>query len=180
MDSVNCRKDLIHYAENVWMTKPQSSLSERQSQAVTVYIRLDDGTLAAFAYLSLWPDGTYYMKNDAIGKFDDPSFRDYMDRLTGINRTPKIKAPAVYEVDEELFSRVCDSYSETGSIKKTAKETGISEQKARKILITKGKYTCDTHQRIIRMLEEEKTMEEIGTALNISRGQIMSYLPYGS
>ena len=174
------RNDLIHYSDNVWMTKPHPFVSGTRMQSITLFMRLEDETLAAFAYLSLEPDGTYYVKNEAIGKFDDPSFREYIDKLTGINRTPsQNKTYAVNEIDKALFTRVCESYDQTGSIKKTAHETGTSEQKTRKILITKGKYTCENHRRIIQMLEEGKNIEQIGKALNISRGQIISYLPYG-
>jgi len=163
------------------MTKPTLTASDSRTQAITLYVLISEETLAAVSYLTLEPNGTYYVKNDSIGKMDDPSFRDYINKLTGADRAskePKEKKPVVYEIDEELFDRVCTSYDSTGSIKKTAKDVGVSEQKARKILITKGKYTCENHQQIIKMQADGKSLEEIGEALHISRGQLLSYLPY--
>jgi len=171
---------LIQYSETVWIQKPRPFPPGKQTQPIIVFVGCGGGEFAAHGYLSLESDGTYYVRNDSIGKMDDPSFHKYIDKLTGANQAvSKEKKTAIHEIDEGLFDRVCESYGSTGSIKKTANEIGISEQKARKILITRGKYTCENHRRIMEMLDEGKTIEQIGEALQISKGQIASYLPYG-
>jgi len=179
MSSINSRNDLLQYSEKVWMTKPKPFSANGMTQGITVYMRSDDETLVAISYFTLDPNGTYYLKNEPLGKMDDPAFRGYIDKLTGADRSaPKEKKAISYEIDDALFDRVCESYESTSSIKRTAKDIGISEQKARKILITRGKYTCETYQRILQMTEDGKDLSQIAEELNITRGQLLSYLPY--
>ena len=158
------------------MTRPQP-FSEN-NQIICLYMLLPDGTPASFACFVLRPDGTCFVKKDSIGKMDSPSFRAYISKLTGGEKTTEKKKTVSNDLSEELFSNVSSVYDRTGSIKKTSKELGLSEQKTRKILITVGKYTCEIQQQIMKMLNEKKTVDQISKALNISKGQVTCYFPY--
>ena len=78
-----------------------------------------------------------------------------------------------------IFEEATDIYNKTGSIKEVSKELNISEQKARKILITKGiKISSDRGNGIIAMYNNGSTIDEISKKLNLSKKYINSYLPY--
>lgn len=69
-------------------------------------------------------------------------------------------------------------YKSGCSIKEIAKELAISEQKARKILITTGLYTTPEISHAVRMHESGKSVEEIAKELSISRKAVLAMLPY--
>lgn len=73
---------------------------------------------------------------------------------------------------------VLKTYNATGSIKETAKIYEISEQKVRKILITKGVYSTPLSDKINKLRDQGLTPTEISKKLNISRAAVNSYMPY--
>lgn len=73
---------------------------------------------------------------------------------------------------------VLNTYKKTDSIKETSKIHEISEQKVRKILITKGVYSTPLSDKINTLRDQGLTPTEISKKLNISRAAVNSYMPY--
>ena len=63
---------------------------------------------------------------------------------------------------------VIASYAKNNSILETAKDTGISTVKVRKILITEGLWESDTSLKIGDLLKRGMTTEEIADTLYMS------------
>ena len=88
------------------------------------------------------------------------------------------------ECVQEYMKMITETYeTERKSVKKrslrmVADEFDITLMKARKILITAGAYHSDICDRIIKLKEEGKTIEEIMKMTNLSRASVHSYLPY--
>ena len=79
---------------------------------------------------------------------------------------------------EGITIAIRNTYRATGSIKATAKELEISEQTIRRVLLQCGDYTNDTAQRIHRLSEAGKTVDEIAADLRMTRNTVLAYLPY--
>ena len=73
---------------------------------------------------------------------------------------------------------VIASYANNNSILETAKETGISTVKVRKILITEGLWVSDTSLKIGDLLKRGMTTEEIADTLYMSVKNVQAYMPY--
>ena len=73
---------------------------------------------------------------------------------------------------------VVRTYNSTGSIKETARVAKISEQKARKVLITKGVYETPLSRKINDLWSDGLTSDEIEQKMNLSKATVNSYLPY--
>ena len=73
---------------------------------------------------------------------------------------------------------VIDSYISNKSILETAKETGVSTVKVRKILITEGLWESDTSIKIGELLKQGMTTEEIANTLYMSIKNVQAYMPY--
>ena len=73
---------------------------------------------------------------------------------------------------------VIASYVNNNSILETAKETGISTVKVRKILITEGLWESDTSLKIGDLLKRGMTTEEIADTLYMSVKNVQAYMPY--
>lgn len=73
---------------------------------------------------------------------------------------------------------VIASYEKTNSVLETARETGISTVKVRKILITEGLWESDTSLKIGAMLKQGMSTEEIADALYMSVKNVQAYMPY--
>lgn len=88
----------------------------------------------------------------------------------------------IFDTDIEgdtVFDVVSRLYGGGKSLKAISRETSLSEQKVRKILITKTIYSTQFSDKIPAMLKEGKSINEIGRELKLMRGAITSYLPYG-
>jgi hypothetical protein len=157
--------NVFQLTERAWLSKPVPNLLR---QYITVCLRLDDGSFAGFRFLELDQHGVYHDGDIALGTIDDPSFIEFIKKIS--------KHPAEEEL--ELFSSVCDTYNENKSIKKTAKLLSLSEERVRRVLITEGLYTCEQYEKITELLNESKTIEEIGVLINMKPKQIKTYLPY--
>jgi DNA-binding CsgD family transcriptional regulator len=156
---------VFQVTERAWLTKARPNVSR---QYITVCLRLDDGSFAGFCFLELDDKGIYHDGDTEIGMLDEPRFTEYIRKIS--------KDPA--EEEQELFAGVCGAYAESKSIKKTAKQLSISEERTRRILITEGAYTCEQHEKIMELLEQGKSIEEISALINMSVKQIKTYLPY--
>ena len=73
---------------------------------------------------------------------------------------------------------VIDSYTTNNSILETAKATGVSTVKVRKILITEGLWESDTSIKIGELLNQGMTTEEIANTLYMSIKNVQAYMPY--
>ena len=73
---------------------------------------------------------------------------------------------------------VIASYAKNNSVLETAKETGISTVKVRKILITEGLWESDTSLKIGGLLKLGMTTEEIAGTLYMSVKNVQAYMPY--
>lgn len=84
-----------------------------------------------------------------------------MDKITGV----QVKS-------------VVGSYLENNSILETAKATGLSTVKVRKILITEGLWQSDTSKQIKELLNRGMTTAEIAGTLYMSVKNVQAYMPY--
>lgn len=78
----------------------------------------------------------------------------------------------------ELEQTVLKTYENLQSIKATAKELEISEQKVRKILLSLGAYESKTSNEIAGLLDQGYSVEEIAKILEISPSTVSGYMPY--
>lgn len=77
-----------------------------------------------------------------------------------------------------LVNKVIKVYSSNNSILETAKATGISTVKVRKILITEGLWESDTSIKIGSLLQQGMTTEQIADTLYMSVKNVQAYMPY--
>lgn len=75
-------------------------------------------------------------------------------------------------------NEIINVYFSNNSILETAKATGVSTVKVRKILITEGLWESDTSLKIGRLLKEGMTTEEIADVLYMSVKNVQAYMPY--
>ena len=160
---------LQHFKGNIWL-KRFSPNKKDHMQMVSVCIRLENGDLAALGFLHYY-DGIYYLKNESLGTIDDVSFLNYIEKITGMNKSGSVKADVTFE-------EVCKEFKNTNSIRKTAKNMGLSEEKTKKIVISAGLYTSEKHKEIKELLEKGNTIDEIAGQLKMSKKQIRVFLPY--
>jgi FixJ family two-component response regulator len=78
----------------------------------------------------------------------------------------------------DLENHVIETYKVAGNIRTTAKNCGVSEQTARKILITAGEYISPITIQIASMIEQGKTVEKIAAELDMKPKTVQSYMPY--
>lgn len=170
----NTPENLYQVSDKVWMTKPRT-LPDGNAQGINVCIKLEDDSFAVVAFLLLYPNGVYYNGDTPLGDANSLSFQKFINTFTetGVGLSSNIDDPA-------LFQKVCEAYKEKNSIKGAAIISGISEQKARRILITEGLYTCPQYETIKKLLEEGNNIKEISKQIKMSENQIRAYLPYNS
>ena len=78
----------------------------------------------------------------------------------------------------QLLECVDDCFTQTGEIKATAEELGISSIKVKKLLITSGKLEYEETKQIQRLLAYGKKLSEVQQELGLKKSSINSYLPY--
>ena len=78
----------------------------------------------------------------------------------------------------QLLECVDDCFMQTGEIKATAEELGISSIKVKKLLITSGKLEYEETKQIQRLLAYGKKLSEVQQELGLKKSSINSYLPY--
>lgn len=77
-----------------------------------------------------------------------------------------------------IIDDVCAYYERKGSIKQAAKLAHISEQKARKLLITAGAIQPEKSRQALYYLSRGLTKNEVAQKLEVSVKVLESYLPY--
>lgn len=101
----------------------------------------------------------------------------------GMQEIKRKGRPPKKHYDEEklmtqLMECVDDCFAQTGEIKTTAEELGISSIKVKKLLITSGKLEYEETKQIQRLLAYGKKLSEIQQELGLKKSSINSYLPY--
>ena len=69
-------------------------------------------------------------------------------------------------------------YEQTESVRETARLSGLSPQKVRRVLITAGVWTSPRSDEINRLREAGKTIPEIAAALGLTENAVTGHLPY--
>ena len=77
-----------------------------------------------------------------------------------------------------IIDDICQYYKQQGSIQGTAQLAGISDQKARKLLITAGVIQPEKSREALLHLSRGLKKKEVAKKLGISVKALESYLPY--
>ena len=80
--------------------------------------------------------------------------------------------------DVQIVQAVVQSYIDTNSVKRASEQAGVSEVKARRILITEGLWSSDTSLRVGHYVDRGFSTEEIAQKLHITIKAVQQYLPY--
>lgn len=73
---------------------------------------------------------------------------------------------------------VIATYRATGSIKATARSTGLSEHTVRRLLYVEGEYTSPRAAQIAKLAVQGHTREEIAKLLRVSESCVINYWTY--
>lgn len=84
----------------------------------------------------------------------------------------------LHKISGKQVKEIINLYSINNSILETAKATGISTVKVRKVLITEGLWESDTSIKIRYLLEQGLTTKEIAEKLCMSIKNVQAYMPY--
>lgn len=76
------------------------------------------------------------------------------------------------------MNEIIELYNSLQSIKAVSRETGISEQKIKRILISEGLYSCEIGDEIQKLYEQGISIDEICKKVKRGRSCVISYLPY--
>ena len=177
MSNTDNETNLQHFMDNVWL-KRFSVNKKGYMHVVNVCLRLEDKSFVTLGFLN-YDNGVYYTGKESIGTINDISFLNYIERITGMKK-PKdsgIQKSEFVKSDVSL-EEVCQIYKNTNSIKQTAKNVGLSEEKTKKMLVTAGLYTSEKHKKIKDLLDKGKTLDEISELLQMSQKQLRVFLPY--
>jgi hypothetical protein len=164
----------------IWLARQIFGPQRDGSCMVNVCIKSEAGELAAIDSLFCDANGVYSYKDKSIGTIDSPEFEQFLKKYQSGPDLSQAAARPVPQNDKELYQQVSASYSETKSIKRSAKLLGISEEKTRRILFTLGEYTCELHEKIVHLLREGKSLDDVSAAVGLNRHKIHSYLPYSN
>ena len=78
----------------------------------------------------------------------------------------------------DFMKQVSTLYQITSSLQKTARESGISYAKVRKILITLGEYETEFSREVIIRYMKGKSIMEIADDMGTSANRVNAFLPY--
>lgn len=79
---------------------------------------------------------------------------------------------------DALMTSVLRLHEQGLSLKGIAHQLKISEQKARKILITAGAWSSPLSLKIAALLDSGKSVGQIAEDLEMTRNAVLSYTPY--
>ena len=82
------------------------------------------------------------------------------------------------KIIKDLTAAVSESFKETGELKLTADEFGLSAIKIRKLLITAGVYSNDISDEVNALYNQGKSVTEIEQITGLSKSSVNGYLPY--
>lgn len=170
MSVLNNRDTLEHYLGAVWLTRPKSLASQHnERQGINVCVEAGSDFIA-IDYIQLDPNGAYYRKNTLIGTLHSDEFRQYIEKLAGING----------QSERNLFRQVCTSYAASGDMGTVAQAMGLSKERVRRILITEGAYTNELVASIAWLYDNGngKTVSEIAQILKVSPNTVQKNMAY--
>ena len=79
----------------------------------------------------------------------------------------------------DKIKEILEAYSESRSVKETARRMGLSYQTIRRIIVDEGDIPDGRATDVDRMMNEfGMTAQEIAAALHISQKAVRTYLPY--
>ena len=171
MSVMNNRQTLEHYMGKVWLTKPKLfSADKGERQGINVCVEVDDD-FTAIDHIKLAPDGVYYQKEKALGRLDDDAFRSYIEKLAGTNG----------KSEGEFFQQVCDCYTACGDMGAVGQALGVSKDRVKRILISKGAFTDDLITKIAWLYDggKGKTVAQIAGMLQMSENKVLRNMAYG-
>ena len=93
-------------------------------------------------------------------------------------RPKKKPAHDAEKIMKELMAAVVECYDETGDLKLTAKEFGMSALKIKKLLITAGAYSNEISDEVNDLYAAGKTVAEIQKLTGLGKSSVNGYLPY--
>jgi len=178
MDRVRSDRDPVHISGNIWFKQQLFTPRQDGSRMVNVCVKTEAGVLAAIDAVVLNSNGVYTYKDKDIGTIGSPEFEEFLKRFQPLPDYSSLDGRPAPQNEEELYGQVRETYAKTKSIKKTARLVGLSEEKARRILFTTGDYTCETHEKVMALLKEGKSLDEAASAVGLNRHKIRAYLPY--
>lgn len=73
---------------------------------------------------------------------------------------------------------IVKAYEDIQSMKKVAREFGISEAKVKKILVSENAFESETSKHVKELYKTGKTAQEIAKILSVSISCVWMYLPY--
>lgn len=76
------------------------------------------------------------------------------------------------------FDDIVRLYHDTESIKAVSRETGISEQTIRRVLILTGEYSSARSAEISTLYDHGLSIDDIAAELGISKKTVLAYIPY--
>lgn len=79
---------------------------------------------------------------------------------------------------DTLVAAAVDLCKKGLSLKQIGRELAISEQKARKILITAGLWSSETCEKVADLTKEGLSIDQIMDETRLSRNAVLSYMPY--
>lgn len=175
MSVFNNKSTLEQLQGKIWITKPIDFSNGEKYQNINICFQSSEDEFIAIDYMRLEHDGVYYRKNKRLGRTGDASFKRFFENEYGgliIEQGSDTDGNAVFDTVARLFT-------EGKSLKAIAKESGLSEQKVRKVLITKQLYSSELSERILLMLDSGNDIDKICKELKLTRGAVTSYIPYG-
>ena len=170
MSRENNRDTLDWYIGQVWLTRPRpAGAAAEGEQWVNICVE-QGGDFVALDRLTLSPAGVYAHKGKPIGRKEDEAFRRFIEKLAG----------ARGKSEGELFEQVCAVYEQQRSLKAAAEACGISRERVRRILITRGLYSNSLIESILWLYDEGKgkSVREIADILKLSEDAVTRNLPY--
>lgn len=160
----------VMYREKVWLVKSTLFAADDKPNSRYNVCFESDGELIALDQIMLRPDGTYFRNGKELGQLDDESFKKYIEKLVGVSSA----------TEEEFFDQVCEAYARCGSVPGVMKELGISKERTRKILITRGKLKNAVIENIAFLYDggKGKSLVEIAEVLGINENTVWKNMAY--
>lgn len=81
-------------------------------------------------------------------------------------------------INADLYNQVIEDYSETHSVRKTAKNCHTSMVTAQRILITAGLWSSKSSRLVQELLDQGMTVDQIAEALSLTKDAVYTYMPY--
>ncbi len=179
MDMINKERQLIEITDSIYLRPLMFTERKDGSEQFNVCIKTETGELAALEVITRNSSGVFSFNEASIGPIGSPEFDRYIRKFQASPDLSAFDGRLIPQNEEALYQRVSEAYTQTKSLKQTAKLLAISEERTRRILFTTGDYTCKIHENVMIALREGKTLDEAAESAGVSRSRVHAYLPYG-